>query len=107
MLIHKRRVGQHIVDGELQRQKDRLWNMHLWIVFRKINPVVGNHDADEDGPNHKARDENTLTDDQLPSLLLQIAVKVLLDYIDEQDEHNDTHDTCDGEERQRKPVVSW
>ena len=63
MLIHKRRVGQHIVDGELQRQKDRLWNMHLWIVFREVNPVVGNHDTDEDGPDHKARDKDTLTDD--------------------------------------------
>ena len=63
VLIHERRVGQHVVDRELQRQKDGLCYVHLWIVFRKVDPVVSHHDADEYGADHKARDKNALTDD--------------------------------------------
>ena len=61
VLIHERRVGQHVVDGELQWQKDRLWYMHLWIVFRKVDPVVAYHDTDEHSADHKACHKNTLT----------------------------------------------
>ena len=79
--------------------------MHLWIVFGKVNPVIADHNPNENCPKHKARDENTLADYKLLSLLLQVAVEVFLDYIDEHDEHDDTHDARDGEEAKSQYIV--
>ena len=90
MLVHEGRIWQHVVESELQRQKDCLNGTHPWIVLREVDPMALLHDTYQTKTNQEAHDKDALADDKLLPLLIQIAVEILFDDVDEHEEHCDT-----------------
>ncbi len=77
--------------------------MHtVWVVTRKVNPLLTNDSDYERHSEQKSEHKNALADDQLKLLPIKLIYKCLADNRDEKDEHDGAGDSS-AEEK----TASW
>ena len=81
---HESKIGDKVVDDKLQRHHRCIENrMHaVWIVARKINPLLTNDSDHEHHSEQKSEHENALAHNQLKLFPIELINECLADDLD-------------------------